>query len=213
MGMNKYKVRCEVDEVWKVVTSDVEPTLCPDSHAITASKTFICPDSRNKDRFHTYNPPNSSPYTTGVQATLTLTSDGDGYKFGLEDEQNDAVMHNICLYDTTSCLMYDGCDVEVTLHYYLETGHTTTAKKVRIDFVNDFIADGDDFEDGSSTSLVKDIDVDGLTVHEAQTVVMGVTSGSAGAHTFKVKWIRPGTHANDTFTGEFYIIGFRFRRV
>lgn len=162
------------------------------------------------DRNIQWNPPSTTGYTVGSGATLTLTSDGHGYKFGYNNSQNDKTLKNIPLYDPVSRLMYDGADVEVTIYFYVPT---SSALAVRLFLSYNILGDGDDFETGGVTSIGETIALNSVTANTLQSYTfITKMSGSADDTMLKMNFERLGSAGFDTYTGDFFLVGFIMKR-
>lgn len=164
------------------------------------------------NRNRQWNPPPTQDYIVGAGASLGLTDDGDGFKFGFDDGDVDTILKNLCLFDGVSKLEYDASSFSVTIQYEIGAG-VTTNKDVQLEFNHQFVKIGDDFESGTVNTLTNTISVDGLTAGDLAEINLGNVSGAALARVMKTNLRRQGASGLDDFTGEFFIIGWVFKRI
>ncbi len=166
--------------------------------------------NQDVSRLNTWCPPSCSPYVVGSGATLTLTSDAEGYKFGWNNSMNDKVFHNIALFDAVSQLEYDASDVEMTIYYYTPT---TSTLDVSMALNYNILGDDDNFETGGVTQIVNVIDLDGNTANELATHTFTTSmSGVASDTMLKMNFERLGSAGADTYTDDFFLVGFILKK-
>ncbi len=202
-----------VPDASTTVKGIVELATQAETETGTDTTRAVTPDGLSAaiSRLTEWNPVCMGNYTVGAGATLTLTSDSEGYKFGYNDSQNDKTYYNIPLHDPVSQLMYDGSDIEITIYYY-----TPTAANLDVAMAVNYniLGDGDDFDTGGVTQMGELVVLDGNVANELQSYVFVETmSGTADDNMLKMNFERAGSLGTDTYTDDFFITGFTMRRV